>query len=229
MTWFRKLMERLAKGSSALIVKTGRGTTTWLRAGEKFSDFVVRVLFLAVPVGIVWSLLVATKAVMWILVVLWCIAAWRAGQPAQEKSESQEPDLHPDDLADLLWELAGDRKGVHLAQVAQQLTKEMPGRSWSVKDVRRLVEAAEIPTRHSVRVQGLGVAVGVHRQDIPGSPSPAPESPSPEGVEPQVNPATATATTPYVRDLGGGATATFTPDPHQPNRTHVAVTKTAEN
>ncbi|MFJ9353741.1 hypothetical protein [Streptomyces mirabilis] len=229
MTWFRKAMERLAKGSSALIVKTGRGTTAWLRAGEKFSDFVVRVLFLAVPVGIVWSLLVATTAVMWILVVLWCIAAWRAAQPAQEKSEGKEPDLHPDDLADLLWELAEDRKGVHLAQVAQQLTKEMPGRSWTVKDVRRLVEAAGIPTRHSVRVQGLGVAVGVHRQDIPSSPSPAPVSPSPQGVEPQVNPATATATAPYVRDLGGGATATFTPDPQQPNRTHVTVTKTAEN
>ncbi|MET7347448.1 hypothetical protein [Streptomyces mirabilis] len=227
MTWFRKAMERLAKGSSALVVRMCRGLAEWLRAGESVSDFVVRLVFLGIPVGIVWSLLVATTAVMWILVVLWCIGAWRAAQPAQEKSEGKEPNLHSDDLADLLWELAGDRKGVHLAQVAQQLTKEMPGRSWTVKDVRRLVEAAGIPTRHSVRVQGLGVAVGVHRQDIPGSPSPAPVSPSPEGVEPQVNPATATATAPYVRDLGGGVRAKFTPDPKNPVRTAVEVVRPA--
>ncbi|GDY74092.1 hypothetical protein AQJ43_23670 [Streptomyces avermitilis] len=229
MTRFRKVMERLAKGSSALTVGTARGITAWLKAGEKVSDYVVRVIFLTIPGGVLWGLLSASRAFMWLLVVIWCIAAWRAAQPAQEKSEAKEPDLHPDDLADLLWELAGDRKGVHLSQVAQQLTKETPGRTWSVKDVRRLMEAAGIPTRHSVRVQGIGVAVGVHRQDIPGSPSPAPVSPSPQGVEPQVNPATATATTPYVRDLGGGATATFTPDPQQPNRTHVTVVRPTED
>ncbi|MFJ3665053.1 hypothetical protein ACIPSE_01215 [Streptomyces sp. NPDC090106] len=227
MTGFRRFIERLALGSSALVLNTGRGITEWLRAGEKLSDFVIRLGFLCIPVAILWSLLTASRASMWGFAALWCIAAWRASRPAQEKSEGKEPDLHPDDLADVLWELIGDHKGVHLAQVAQQLSKEMPGRSWSVKDVRKLLEAAGIPVRHSVRVPGLGVAVGVHRQDIPGSPSPALLSPSPGDVEPQVNPATATATTPYVRDLGGGASATFTPDPRQPNRTHVTVAKTA--
>ncbi|MFE7029465.1 hypothetical protein ACFU9Y_04080 [Streptomyces sp. NPDC057621] len=228
MTRFRSFIERLAKGSSALTLNTGRGITDWLKAGEKISDFVIRLAFLGIPVAIVWSLMTASTASMWGFAVLWCVAAWRAARPAQEKSEGKEPALHPDDIADVLWELTGDHKGVHLAQVAAQLTKEMPGRTWSIKDVRGLLEAAGIPTRHSVRVPGLGVAVGVHRQDIPGSPSPAPVSPSPQGVEPQVNPATATATTPYVRDLGGGVTATFTPDPQQPNRTHVSV-HTVEN
>ncbi|WP_430376712.1 hypothetical protein [Streptomyces sp. B1-3] len=222
------MIERLAVGSSAVVTNACRGIAEWLKAGEKVSDFVIRLVFLVIPVAIVWSVFRASTASMWGFTALWCVAAWRAARPAQEKSEGKEPALHPDDLADLLWELVGDRKGVHLAQVAQQLAKET-GRTWSVKDVRQLLEAAGIPTRHSVRVPGLGVAVGVHRQDIPGSPSPAPQSPSPGGVEQQVNPATATATTPYVRDLGGGATGTFTPDPDQPNRTHVTVTKTAEN
>ncbi|MFI1409394.1 hypothetical protein ACH4Y0_05610 [Streptomyces sp. NPDC020707] len=228
MTRFRRFVERLAQGSSALTLNTARGIVGWLKAGEKVSDLVTRLVFLAIPVVIGWSLLTASTAVMWGFAALWCVAAWRAARPAQEKSEGKEPALHPDDLADLLWELIEDRKGVHLAQVAQQLTKETPGRTWSVKGVRQLLEAAGIPTRHSVRVPGLGVAVGVHRQDIPGSPSPAPQSPSPQGVEPQVNPATATATTPYVRHLGGGATATFTPDLQQPNRTHVSVTRTED-
>ena len=227
MTGFRKAVERLAKGSSALAWGTGRGIVDWLKAGEKASDFVIRVVFLGIPVSVCWSLLTTSRLTMWLFAVLWCVGAWRASRPAQEKSESKDTGLHPDDLADLLWELAGEHKGVHLAQVAAQLTKETEGRSWSLKDVRKLLEAAGIPTRHSVRVPGLGVAVGVHRQDIPGSPSPTLLSPSPGGVEQQVNPATATATTPYVRDLGGGAKATFTPDPQQPNRTHVDVVQNA--
>ncbi|MER6236523.1 hypothetical protein ABT185_10715 [Streptomyces clavifer] len=222
MTRFRGVIEHLARGSSALVLSMAKGTVEWLKAGEKASDFLVRLVFLVIPVGIAWGLLSASRAFMWLLVVVWCIAAWRAVQPAQGE---KEPDLHPDDLADLLWELAGDRKGVHLSQVAAQLSKETPGRTWSTKDVKALVEAAGIPTRHSVRVAGLGVAVGVHRQDFPGSPSPTAQHPSRSGVDPQVNPATATATAPYRRELGEGRSALFTPDPQQPNRTHVEIAK----
>ncbi|MFI6606869.1 hypothetical protein [Streptomyces sp. NPDC050507] len=222
MTRFRKAIERLAKGSSTLALRLGQGIVGWLKAGERFSDFMVRLVFLAIPVGVLWGLLLASRAVMWGLAVIWFIAAWRAVQPAQGE---KEPDLHPEDLADLLWELAGERKGVHLAQVAQQLSKETEGRSWSTKDVKALLEAAGVPTRHSVRVPGRGVAVGVHRQDIPGSPSPTDPGPSRNHVDPQVSPATATATAPYRRDLGEGLSALFTPDPQNPVRTNVEVTK----
>ncbi|MEV5289935.1 hypothetical protein AB0K64_01685 [Streptomyces sp. NPDC053741] len=225
MTRFRRFIERLARGSSALALSMAKGTVEWLKAGEKASDFLVRLTFLVIPVGIVWGLLSASRAVMWVLVAIWCIAAWRAVQPAQGE---KEPDLHPEDVADLLWELAGERKGVHLSQIAAQLSKETPGRTWSTKDVKALLEAAGIPTRHSVRVPGLGVAVGVHRQDFPGSPSPTALHPSRGGVDPQVNPATATATAPYRRELGEGRSALFTPDPQQPNRTHVEVVKESQ-
>lgn len=57
-------------------------------------------------------------------------------------------------------------------QIAQQLTRETADRSWSVADVRQLLKTAGIPTRHSIRVPGVGVAVGVHRADLPGSPPP---------------------------------------------------------
>ncbi|MET9510775.1 hypothetical protein ABZX62_20335 [Streptomyces flavidovirens] len=225
MAWLRKVIERLATGSSALALRMARGLVEWVKEGAGVTDFLIRLVFLAIPVIVVWSLLAATTSVMWVLVIIWCVAAWRAVQPAQRPNAEKEPDLHPEDLAELLWELAGDRKGVHLAQVAQQLTRETHGRSWSIPDVKALLKAAGVPTRHSVRVAGLGVAVGVHRQDIPGSPSPAPSSPARSGVDAQVIPATATPATPYVRDLGGGARATFTPDPTNPVRTNVAVTK----
>ncbi|MFJ8981590.1 hypothetical protein [Streptomyces sp. NPDC102282] len=162
---------------------------------------------------------------MWLLVVLCAIAAWRAVQPAQRE---KEPDLHRDDLADLLWELAGERKGVHLSQLATRLSEETEGRSWSTRDVNALLEAAGIPTLHSVRVAGRGVAVGVHRHDIPGSPSPTALGPSRSGVDPKVRRATATATAPSRRELVEGMSALFTPDSQNPARTartHVDVMK----
>ncbi|WP_405459746.1 hypothetical protein OG786_21035 [Streptomyces sp. NBC_00101] len=220
MTGFRKVVERLAQGSSALALRMARGIAGWLKEGEGPSDFVIRLVFLAVPVGVLWGLLAASRGVMWLLLVVWCLGAWRAVQPAKGESG-----LHPEDLADLLWELAGDHKGVHLAQVAAQLTKETEGRSWKTKDVKAILEAAGIPTRHSVRVPGRGVAVGVHRQDIPGSPSPAASTPSPDPVAPQVRAATATATSPYRRNLGEGVSALFTPDLQNPARTHVEIAK----
>ncbi|MEV1096468.1 hypothetical protein AB0I87_13485 [Streptomyces sp. NPDC049952] len=225
MKGLRRFIERLAKGSSALTLSMAKGTVEWLKAGEKASDFLVRLAFLGIPVGIAWGLLSASRAFMWLLVVLWAIAAWRAVQPAQGEKGEKTSDFHPEDVRDLLWELAGEHKGVHLASVAAQLTKETPGRSWSTKDVKALLEAAGVPTRHSVRVAGRGVAVGVHRQDIPGSPSPTALDPSRSREEPQVKPATATATAPYRRVLGEGRSALFTPDPQQPNRTHVEITK----
>ncbi|MFD8072175.1 hypothetical protein ACFV3E_05930 [Streptomyces sp. NPDC059718] len=225
MKTFRRVMERLARGSSAMGWGMARGVVDWLKAGEKISDFVVRVLFLAIPVGIVWSLLTATKATMWGLVTVWCLAAWRAGRPAQGEQQEGAPDLHPDDLVELLWELTGDRKGVHLSAVAAQLQKEIPERSWTVADVKALLKAAAVPTRHSVRVPGVGVAVGVHRKDIPGSPSPAPSGTPGSDVDPQVKPATATATTYQREDFGGGAGVVLRPVGGPSNHTVVQPPK----
>lgn len=77
------IADRLAKGSSILSVRLARGTVAWLTAGEKISDFVVRLIFLGIPVVVVWSLLRLSLAFMWVLAALWCIAAYRAAQPAK--------------------------------------------------------------------------------------------------------------------------------------------------
>lgn len=195
--------DRLTKGTTALVVRMARGSVEWLKAGEKASDFVVRLVFLALPLVLVWCLVAASRAFLWVLAALWIIAAWRAvPQPAKEQAGTDG--LDRDDLIELLWELVGDHRGIHLATVAQQLTKETPGRSWAVADVKKALKAADIPTQHSVRVPGLGVTVGVRRQDLPSSPSPAPSGRPSGGVERQVIPATATATRLTVEDIGGG-------------------------
>lgn len=196
--------ERLAKGSGTLGLRIGRGITEWLKAGKTVGDFLIRIAFLALPLWILWTLVMAARSLLWLVAAIWCIAAYRA-VPGPAKSEAGADGLDRDDVVELLWELTGDRRGVHLATIAEQLTRETADRNWSVADVRKLLKAVEIPTRHSVRVSGIGVAVGVHRQDLPGSPSPTASERSRGGVERQLRAATATATRPTVEDVGGGA------------------------
>ena len=191
--------ERLAKGSSTLAVRLAQGITGWLKAGEKPSDFIVRLIFLGLPVVLVWCLLSVSMGFMWVFAALWIVAAWRAAPgPAKGSKGGKGEGLHPADVVELLHELAGD-SNVHLSRVRKQLVEET-GRRWSDRDVRKLLETAGIQTRHSVRVPGQGVAVGVHRADLP-SPSPTAFGRGPRGSEEAGQP----ATRPSVEDIGGGA------------------------
>jgi hypothetical protein len=82
-----KFSDRLAKGSSILSMRIARGTVAWLQAGKGIGDFVIRLAFLVLPIWIAWSLLMATRALLWVLAVIWCIAAWRAAEPAKPKAK----------------------------------------------------------------------------------------------------------------------------------------------
>jgi hypothetical protein len=195
--------ERLAQGSCLLARRMVTGIGAWLKAGEGVSDFMVRVVFLGIPVVLVWGLLSISVAFMWVVAFMWIVAAWRAvAQPAKGAKGGKDDGFHPDDVAELLDELMGE-SNVHLSRIRKQLDEET-GRRWSDADVRKLLEAAGIQTRHSVRVPGQGVAVGVHRADMP-SPSPTAIRRRSRGPEEAGQPTTATATPLTVEDIGGGA------------------------
>ncbi|MGW5123272.1 hypothetical protein ACWEQ7_04255 [Streptomyces sp. NPDC004069] len=67
-----------------------------------------------------------------------------------------------------------DRQGVHLRDLLRTLHEMGHHPDWEVADVRRVCEAAGVPIRNRVRVRGLGVTVGVHRDDLCPLPSPPP-------------------------------------------------------
>ncbi|MFI2757817.1 hypothetical protein ACH5A3_02905 [Streptomyces echinatus] len=220
MSWFRKAMERLAKGSSVLTWRIARGTVLWLKAGEKVSDFLIRLAFLAIPLGIVWSLLAATRAVMWLSVVVWCIAAWRAApkeEPAapspQESSEpAAEEEPEEDDSPKVLEALRESADPhVHLAVIAQRLGTD-------TAHVREVLTRAGVPIS-DVRMKGRGVSTGVKGSDIPSpSPSPEPSEPVVGPGQPDNNNTELTLTR-----LPNGGQVLSVPDPTNPARTHVKV------
>ncbi|MFI5979174.1 hypothetical protein [Streptomyces sp. NPDC051452] len=225
MSWFRKVIERLAKGSTALTWRMGRGIVEWLKAGEKISDFLIRLAFLAIPVGIGWSLLAATRLIMWVFVVVWCIAAWRAAatqEPAApspqgppEPAEAEEPERDNDSpkVFKVLRESADPH--AHLAVIAEKLGTD-------TAHVREVLTRAGVPIS-DVRMRGRGVSTGVKGSDIP-SPPPA-SSPSAEPSEPVVGPGQSdnNNTELTLTRLPSGGQVLSVPDPTNPARTHVKV------
>ncbi|MFC4609742.1 hypothetical protein ACFO9E_18255 [Streptomyces maoxianensis] len=218
MTSFRKVIERLDNGSSALALHLARGVVEWLKAGSGAGDFVIRLGFLAVPLVLVWSFLVASRSIMWLLAAIWLIAAWRRVQPeaaVPSPQESSEP-AKGDDAPKVLQALRESADPhAHLAIVAQRLGTD-------TAHVREVLSRAGVPIS-DVRMKGRGVSTGVKAADIP-LPSPSP-SPSPEGPGPVVGPGQANNndTELTVSRFPSGVQIISVPDPENPARTHVRV------
>lgn len=230
--WLRTAARRICQGSGILTRQLTRRTvgTTRKRAGEWRGgisrwlgessgtvDSVARWAMLLIAAWLAWHLgsiplhlagrvLGAARWLLWVATVAWIVAAYRAAGERPAEVEVAEPDGEPApavDPVELLRRLIGEHRGVHIAVLRDALVREVPGRSWTTADVHQLLADAGIPTRHSIR-RGLGVAVGVHRDDVPDRPSPTVGGDPGSGVEQQVSAATATAT-PVVEVLGGGA------------------------
>ncbi|MFJ4847554.1 hypothetical protein [Streptomyces sp. NPDC088733] len=236
--WLRAAAGRIGDGSAVLAgriirlgAKAGRdraaGVSRWLGQGSGIVDTCLRWGLLYVggrvllrvapgPLHLVAGVWRAIPGAPWWACGVWLVAAYRAGGKPKPTTAQADEDPDPDVAVDLVRQLLDNRPGVHLSAVRERLAAELPHRTWSQADVRQLLADAGVPVRHSVKVRGVGVAVGVHRADLPPLPSPATEEVG-EEVEQQVRAATATAT-PVIEEVGGGAGLVIKPpaDRRQP-------------
>lgn len=167
--------DRLVTGGWALAHRGG----SWLRADGDWRVSVPRYA-VSIPVGAlvcyvggytIW----AEPRVLWLLSGSYCVAAWRAGAPSEpqeqgehdgaEDSEQPEPEAPADPLPDILDDLIGEARGVHLRTIVQHLHESRLDTSCKRTDVRAALERRGIPVRPSVKVAGR-VNEGVHRDDL---------------------------------------------------------------
>lgn len=172
-------IENIGRGSSRI----ARGVGPLLWPGE-WREAVARWVILAVAGSIAVTALSLHRWLMWIALGVGLFVAHQAGRSpeadTQPDDDEQPEEWHPDDVIELVWELVGDRKGVHLSTLRTALEAET-SRAWTPADVRALLASARVPVRDGVRVRGVGNTTGVHRDDLPPLPSPAPP-PGPVGV-----------------------------------------------
>jgi hypothetical protein len=123
-------------------------------------------------------------------VIAWCVAAWSIAPPADlpesvEAAEEEAPTEDPQDVyaatLEWIWRQVGDRQGVHLRDLLEHAQAHGMFEGLDVSELRAHLERWGIPVRNRVRVRGLGVTVGVHRDDLP---TPSEPLPDPDGQDP---------------------------------------------
>lgn len=201
--------------------------------GSALLRWVSLLITAAVAKGLPWTTTIAiTLTAAWVLtsLVLGYAAALPAKKPAAdpEKEAAQEPAAeaqHPSELltrehvALLLAEVYTEGSGVHLATLAEHLTRTplmgLPPVPWETRDVRALMGRHGVRVRPGVRVPPVGGREGVHRDDFPPLPPP-PSEPPVVGV---VVPGQSNNNNP-----GTGHPFTVTDDPDNPARHTVTHT-----
>lgn len=130
----------------------------------------------------------------------WCVAAcWAAppaktaSRPVSEAAVEQPPSSAPDDVyaATLEWirQQVGDRQGVHLRDLLEHAQAHGMFTDLQVSDLRTHLERWRIPVRNKVRVRGLGVTVGIYRDDLPPLPEALPDPDGPDPPNSELHPA----------------------------------------
>ena len=203
MTRRQHAAQRLTTGSVALAGRLWGRACAWCARGRR-DDLtgwkaalgpILRTASLVVALLIVWLIVRRRPWLLWLLSGWWLAASWRAGKgapaTAAEAPPAPPPAADPEDvrMATLDWirQQIGDRQGVHLRDLLSHAQAHGMFEGLEVTDFRGHLERWEIPVRNRVRVRGLGVTVGIHRDDLPApsvpSPAPAPQ----EGAEAELH------------------------------------------
>ncbi|GGU13156.1 hypothetical protein [Streptomyces violascens] len=252
MSRLNRAASRLATGATLLARRIIDRTSAWVRAGRR-EDLTgwqaslgcwVRLALVVAGVWIAWRIVRAAPAVLWAVLPVLGLAAWRAGRPprkpvapAAAAAEVPEPaeeqpvsTLSDAEFIDLVRRCIGPRSGVHLA-VLPDLLGELTGEPWSGARVRASLKAAGVPVSGSVRMRGRKVSTGVRLDALP-CPSPTPPVAPPVGVVPAgqdpATPGTTTTATPSRRRVGDWIVEAVD-DARNPAATHVRATRAEVN
>lgn len=198
----RRAAERLSTGSRILTHRAALRLAARCRKARRDDLSGIKaalgpLLLLGVAAGALYVMAGIVRArpwLMWPLVGTWCLAAWRTGKPAADAAETTSegpPETSPEDVygATLawVWQMIGDRQGVHLRDLLTNARSAGLFEDLDVAAFRALLEGWGIPVRPSVRVRGVGVSVGIHRDDLPTLSEPLPEPPPQESTDPRLH------------------------------------------
>ncbi|MGW5477679.1 hypothetical protein [Streptomyces sp. NPDC004008] len=191
---------RIAAGTAVVARRLTARATAWVARGRRDDlkgwraalGCVLRLLALGLGLYLLWRLVRAVPALMWLLTASWTIAAWRAVEAvptaAAQPPVKHEPGHAPEDVraATLEWvqQRIGDAQGVHLRDLLAHAQAHGMFEGLDVSALKGHLERWGIPVRSRVRVRGLGVTVGVHRDDLKPLLQASPESSAQEPPNP---------------------------------------------
>lgn len=164
---------RLCIGTRIIARRRAARLAGWVRAGHSHGRRLARLAVIALAGWAAWRMVRGAPWLMWPLAAWWTIAAWRAGTTPAKATGA--PDPHA--VRQLLADLIGDGRGVHLSAVLQHLQERGHGEGWTVADLRVRLDALGVPVRRSVKV-AKRVTWGVHVDDLTAPTPPSADEPA---------------------------------------------------
>ncbi|MFJ6073684.1 hypothetical protein ACIQFU_23055 [Streptomyces sp. NPDC093065] len=204
MTRLTTTADRLATGSTLLARRLAARAAAWVRRARR-DDLTgwqaalgcwARLALLALGGYLLWRLIRAFPNLLWLLTGTWIITAWRAGRnttaPSTNTPAEPPADHTPEDVRaatlEWIWQRIGEAQGVHLRDLLAHAHAHGMFEDLDVATFRTHLERWRIPVRARVRVRGLGVTVGIHRDDLQPPAATSPDAPSPEQQKTELHP-----------------------------------------
>lgn len=189
MTRIAAAADRLAAGSIVLARRIGTGACAWCARARRddltglraILGNLLRAGLLVLGAYTLARVVRAVPALMWVLTAGWTIAAWRAGKAPTSTAVEPEEEAPPartgnvrEATLEWIWQRIGDRQGVHLRDLLAHARAHGMFEGLEVAELRAHLERWGIPVRSRCRVRGLGVTVGIHRDDLEAVAGPSP-------------------------------------------------------
>lgn len=201
--------------------ETGRRLGCWLCAsdlegGQRAGGAVLRLMGASATVWFGGGMLYALDALPYVLPMAWFVpAAIFGGDRDEAPVDGGDAASRPshEDVARALHALTGDKNGVHLSAVAARLEIEQPV-------LRELLDEMDVPHK-SVKIKGVGVAVGVSKKDLPPSPPPLAESGSGQVAGSAAGQSATATATPFVIKQTEKGPEVWIDNPLNPAETHI--------
>lgn len=174
MSLLARTADRLAHGSTAVARRLAVRTASWVACGRR-GDLTgwraslgcwARLIILALGLYLLWRLIRAVPALLWLLSATWLAASWRAGRPPAEAPAASPSGAPAEAVRRLLLEVMGDASAVHLRTVLAHLQEQGQWEGRTVADLRAHLEALNIPVHPKVKAPGGGPTRGVRRVDL---------------------------------------------------------------
>ncbi|MEW2302003.1 hypothetical protein AB0958_18855 [Streptomyces sp. NPDC006655] len=181
---------RLSTGSVVVARRLGNRIAAWVRRGRRDDlegwraglGCVLRLLAVIFGAYLLYRLVRAVPALLWLFSTSWTIAAWRAGRTAAEASEEESADrpktyrepaapealvMSPHELlVHWLDQLTRDRAGIHLAELHSTLTRHPDLAHLKRPEMRAWLDRHHITVDRTLRVGGVSGRSGVSRATI---------------------------------------------------------------
>lgn len=162
MTPLQRAGRRLATGHSRQAARI----TGWVTEKGEPKSTAARAAVLASAGYVLWQTIGRNPSVLWLLVAVWAIAAWRAAPKLPAATSEAAPGTPRDAIVQWLTETIGDRPGIHLYELYPTM-RLLPGMGHhDDAALRGALTELDIPITRSLTLGDVRGRSGVRLVDL---------------------------------------------------------------